>query len=161
MRKFLLLLCVLTAPAFAAIDVFPFESPEQEQRFRHLIDELRCPKCQNQNLSGSDAEVAKDLKRRTWTLMQQGKSDDEIRAYLVDRYGDFITYRPPMRVGTSLLWFGPLLLLLSVAAILVWRVRRVPVAAQPLSDAERQKLSVLLNDSNVDSTSTSHSDKRS
>ncbi|MDQ8037423.1 MAG: cytochrome c-type biogenesis protein CcmH, partial [Pedobacter sp.] len=77
MKKFLLLFIFLTFSAQASIEVFPFESPEQEQRFRHLIDELRCPKCQNQNLSGSDAEVARDLKRRAWTLMQQGKTDDE------------------------------------------------------------------------------------
>lgn len=151
MKKVLLLLLFLGFSAHAAIDVFQFESPEQEQRFRLLIDELRCPKCQNQNLSGSDAEVAKDLKRRAWQLMQQGKTDAEIRAYLVDRYGDFITYRPPLRAGTSLLWFGPLLLLLSAAAILVWRVRRKPAAAKPLSDAERQRLAELLGDSDKSS----------
>ncbi len=148
MKKFLLFLFFLSCSTHAAIEVFPFESPAQEQRFRHLIDELRCPKCQNQNLSGSDAEVARDLKRRTWELMQQGKSDDEIRAYLVERYGDFITYRPPLRAGTSLLWFGPLLLFVSVAAVLIWRVRRKPVQAAPLTEAERQKLAALLDDSN-------------
>ncbi len=153
MKKLLLLFLFLGFSAQAAIDVFPFESPEQEQRFRHLIDELRCPKCQNQNLSGSDAEVAKDLKRRAWELMQQGKTDDEIRAYLVDRYGDFITYRPPLRPGTSLLWFGPLLLFVSVATVLVWRVRRKPVQAAPLTEAERQKLAALLDDSNPSSRS--------
>jgi cytochrome c-type biogenesis protein CcmH len=152
-KKFLLFLFFLAFSAHAAIEVFPFESPAQEQRFRHLIDELRCPKCQNQNLSGSDAEVARDLKRRTWELMQQGKSDDEIRAYLVERYGDFITYRPPLRAGTSLLWFGPLLLFFSVAAVLIWRVRRKPVQAAPLTEAERQKLAALLDDSNSSSRS--------
>lgn len=153
MKKFLLLLLFLGFSAQAAIEVFPFESPAQEQRFRHLIDELRCPKCQNQNLSGSDAEVARDLKRRAWELMQQGKTDDEIRAYLVDRYGDFITYRPPLRAGTLLLWFGPFVLFISVAAVLVWRVRRKPIQAAPLTEAERQKLSALLDDSNPSSRS--------
>ncbi|MGH8493446.1 MAG: cytochrome c-type biogenesis protein [Moraxellaceae bacterium] len=148
MKKLLLLLIFVVFSAHASIEVFPFESPEQEQRFRHLIDELRCPKCQNQNLSGSDAEVARDLKRRAWELMQQGKTDDEIRAYLVDRYGDFITYRPPLRANTFLLWFGPLLLFFSVAAVLVWRVRRKPVNTAPLSDDERKKLAALLDDSN-------------
>lgn len=147
MKKFLLLFIFLAFSAQASIEVFPFESPEQEQRFRLLIDELRCPKCQNQNLSGSDAEVARDLKRRAFDLMQQGKTDDEIRAYLVDRYGDFITYRPPLRANTSLLWFGPLLLFVAVATILVWRVRRKPVAAAPLSDEEKKKLAALLDDS--------------
>ncbi|MDQ8037885.1 MAG: cytochrome c-type biogenesis protein CcmH, partial [Pedobacter sp.] len=88
-----------------------------------------------------------DLKRRAWTLMQQGKTDDEIRAYLVDRYGDFITYRPPLRVNTSLLWFGPLLLFVAVGTVLIWRVRRKPAAAAPLSDEEKKKLAALLDDS--------------
>lgn len=146
MKPLLFMLLFLALPASASIDAYKFDTPAQEQRFRQLIDELRCPKCQNTNLSGSDAEVARDLKNRTYQLMQQDKSDDEIRAYLVERYGDFITYRPPLRAGTTLLWFGPLLLLLAVAALLVWRVRRPATAPAPLSEAERQKLAQLLAD---------------
>lgn len=144
----LLLLLLASCTALAAIDVYEFESPEQEQRYRHLIDELRCPKCQNQNLSGSDAAVAKDLKDRAYRLMQEGKSDEEIRAYLVERYGDFISYRPPFRTGTLLLWLGPLGLLLLVAGVLVWRVRRPTTPPAPLSEAEQQKLKQLLADTN-------------
>lgn len=131
----------------AAIDVYEFESPEQEQRYRHLIEELRCPKCQNQNLAGSDAGVATDLKNRTYELMQQGKSDDEIRRYLVERYGDFITYKPPVRGATLLLWGGPFLLLLVMAALIVWRVRRRP-ASHPvaISAEEKAQLARILND---------------
>jgi cytochrome c-type biogenesis protein CcmH len=147
MRFFLLLLTVFTLSASASIDVYQFDTPLQEQQFRQLIDSLRCPKCQNQNLSGSDAEVAKDLKDRAYRLMKEGKSDEQIRAYLIERYGDFISYRPPLRAGTSLLWFGPFLLLLAVAGILMWRVRRPAQAPLPLSDAERQKLAQLLDDS--------------
>jgi cytochrome c-type biogenesis protein CcmH len=148
MKKFLLLFLLVATSAFAVVDVHEFESPEQEQRYRRLIDELRCPKCQNQNLSGSDAAVAKDLRDRTYQLLQDGKSDAEIRAYLVDRYGDFITYRPPFRAGTLLLWLGPLLLLIGVAVVLVWRVRRTPAPAAPLSEAERQRLAQLLDETN-------------
>lgn len=148
MKGFFLALMLLSAPAWSAIDVYEFESPLQEQRYRSLIDELRCPKCQNQNLSGSDAEVAKDLRNRTWQLLQDGRSDAEIRAYLVDRYGDFITYRPPLRAGTLLLWFGPFLLLVVVASILLWRVRRKPAAPLPLSEEERRRLATLLDDPN-------------
>lgn len=146
MRRLLFLLLFVSFSATASIEVYQFDTPEQELRFRTLIDELRCPKCQNQNLSGSDAEVAKDLKKRAYQLMKQGKTDEEIRSYLIDRYGDFISYRPPLRAGTTLLWFGPLLLLLTVAGVLVWRVRRAPAAAVPLSEAERQKLAQLLDD---------------
>lgn len=148
MKKFLLLSLFAMMPALAAIDVYEFESAEQEQRYRALIDELRCPKCQNQNLSGSDAPVAKDLRERTYRLMQEGKSDAEIRSYLVERYGDFITYRPPLRASTLLLWLGPLLLLLGVAAVLVWRVRRPAAGPAPLSEEERRRLAQLLDDSN-------------
>lgn len=146
MKRLLFLLLFISFSATASIEVYQFDTPEQELRFRTLIDELRCPKCQNQNLSGSDAEVAKDLKKRAYQLMKQGKTDEEIRSYLIDRYGDFISYRPPLRAGTTLLWFGPLLLLLTAAGVLVWRVRRAPAAALPLSDAERQKLAQLLDD---------------
>jgi cytochrome c-type biogenesis protein CcmH len=131
-------------PVLAAIDVYAFSSPEQEQRFRALLEELRCPKCQNQNLAGSDAAVAKDLKNRAYELLQQGKSDDEIRQYLIERYGDFISYRPPLRLGTVLLWFGPLFLLLAVAAVLVLRLRRQTSVVQPLSADEQQRLQTLL-----------------
>lgn len=146
MKPLLFILFFLSLPVSASIDTYQFDTPAQEQRFRQLIDELRCPKCQNTNLSGSDAEVARDLKGRAYRLMQEGKSDDEIRVYLVDRYGDFISYRPPLRGATTLLWFGPLLLLLLVGAFLVWRVRRPAAATAPLSETERQKLAQLLAD---------------
>lgn len=151
MRTLLCVLLLAAMPALAAIDVHEFDSPEQEQRYRQLVDELRCPKCQNQNLSGSDAAVAKDLRDRTFQLLQQGKSDEEIRAYMVDRYGDFITYRPPLRAGTLLLWAGPFLLMLVVAAVLVWRVRRPAAGPAPLSEEERQRLARLLDDQNTGS----------
>lgn len=141
------LLSVFALSAKATVDVYEFDSPAEEVRYRALVEELRCPKCQNQNLAGSDAEVAKDLRHRTWQLIRDGKTDSEIRDYLVDRYGDFITYRPPMRSSTWLLWFGPFVLLIAVAVIILWRVRRTPAAAAPLSDEERQRLAAILDDS--------------
>lgn len=147
MRRLLLALALLAgAPALAGIDAYEFRTPEQEQRYRALVEELRCPKCQNQNLAGSDALVARDLKDRTYRLVMAGKSDEEIRQHMVERYGDFITYRPPLRAGTLLLWAGPALLLLIVAAVLVWRVRRPAAAAAPLSEDEQRRLRQLLDD---------------
>lgn len=148
MKFFLsVLLMVSSLQAIAAIDVYEFESPEQEQRYRHLIEELRCPKCQNQNLAGSDAGVATDLKNRTFELLQQGKSDEEIRGYLVDRYGDFITYKPPVRGSTLLLWAGPFTLLLVVAVVIIWRVRRRPTEHSVAMSVEEQvRLTRILND---------------
>jgi cytochrome c-type biogenesis protein CcmH len=147
-RYFLFLFLFAAAIAHATIDAYAFKTPAEEQRFAALVEELRCPKCQNQNLAGSTAPIAKDLKDRIHTLMEAGKSDDEIRAYLVDRYGDFITYKPPFRFNTLLLWAGPFTLLVVVAAVLIWRVRRPPAAPAPITDAERKRLQAILNDAN-------------
>ncbi len=144
-RLFACLLLCWSCQGMAAIDVYEFDSLEQEQRYRHLIEELRCPKCQNQNLAGSEAGVATDLKNRTYDLMQQGRSDAEIREYLVDRYGDFITYKPPVRGSTLVLWAGPFVLLFVVALVIVWRIRRQP-AGHPasISADEQARLARLL-----------------
>ncbi len=119
------LLWLAALVAQASIDVYEFKTPEQEQRFKQLIDELRCPKCQNQNLADSNADIAKDLKSRVYKLINEGKSDEEITHYLVERYGDFVTYRPPFKPATWLLWFGPLSLFVVFALVLLWRIRRV------------------------------------
>ena len=140
---FLLSLCWLNVGQ-AAIEVYDFKSPAEEQRFQALVGELRCPKCQNQNLAGSDAPIAKDLKDRTYQLLQEGKTDNEIRDYMIDRYGDFISYKPPVRSTTYLLWFGPFLLLLVVVLIIVIRRRHVSPAASALTAEESARLAALL-----------------
>lgn len=119
----LFLLCV-SLSAIAATDIYQFETPEQEQRFRVLLDELRCPKCQNQSLADSDAGIAQDMRARIETMIKEGKSNDEIVDYFVDRYGDFVSYRPPVTPTTSILWLAPLLLLGSGAVIIVLLLRR-------------------------------------
>ena len=129
---------------YAAIEVYDFKTPAEEQRFQALIGELRCPKCQNQNLSGSDAPIAKDLKDRTYQLLQEGKTDNEIRDYMVDRYGDFISYKPPVRSTTYLLWFGPFILLVMVVLIIIFRRRQVKPDASALTPEESARLAALL-----------------
>ncbi len=119
-----------------SFDIYQFDTPEQEARFDHLIDELRCPKCQNNNLADSNAPIARDLRQRTYELLREGRSDQEIIDYLKARYGDFISYKPPFNGVTSLLWAGPLLLLLGAGSVLIWRLRRRATAVkQP--DPER------------------------
>ena len=103
------LLCV-SLSAIAAPDIYQFDTPEQEQRFRVLLDELRCPKCQNQSLADSDAGIAQDMRTRVEAMIKEGKSNDEIVDYFVARYGDFVSYRPPVTPTTSILWLAPLLL---------------------------------------------------
>ena len=117
------LLC-LSLSAMAATDLYEFETPEQEQRFRVLLDELRCPKCQNQSLADSDAGIAQDMRARVEIMIKEGKSNDEIVDYFVARYGNFVRYRPPVTPTTSILWLAPLLLLGSGAVIIVLLLRR-------------------------------------
>ncbi|AIF47677.1 cytochrome c-type biogenesis protein [Dyella japonica] len=119
------LLFLIAGIAFAqAIDPLPFKDHAQEVRFQNLTRELRCLVCQNENLADSNADLARDLRHEVFNLMQQGKSDDEIKQYLVDRYSDFVLYDPPMKTSTLLLWFGPLVILLAGAAVVVVTVRR-------------------------------------
>ncbi|MBV1915933.1 MAG: cytochrome c-type biogenesis protein CcmH [Pseudomonadales bacterium] len=98
--------------AVAEIEIHQFKDAETEARFVQLSDELRCPKCQNTNLSGSDAPIAKDLRNQLVRLLKEGKTDQEIQHYMLDRYGDFVLYRPVVKKSTWVLWFGPLVLLL-------------------------------------------------
>lgn len=108
----------------AAIDVYEFDNEVQEHRYRELIDEFRCPKCQNQNLAGSDAPIAQDLKQKTYDLIMAGQSDQQIREYMFERYGDFISYKPPIRPSTWILWFFPPVLLLMALIFWYWRTRK-------------------------------------
>jgi cytochrome c-type biogenesis protein CcmH len=137
-------LLVLSVASHAAIDVYEFKTPAEEQRFQALMGELRCPKCQNQNLAGSDAEIAKDLKKRTYQLMEDGKSDNEIREYMIERYGDFISYKPPVRGSTYLLWFGPFALLAVIVLVLLLKRRQTIAPAQTLTPEESARLADLL-----------------
>jgi cytochrome c-type biogenesis protein CcmH len=95
-----------------------FESQAQQDRFDKLTKELRCLVCQNQNLADSDAQLAHDLRAEVHELLLSGRTDDEIKQFLVDRYGDFVLYRPPLQQNTYLLWIAPLVLLLIGAWVL-------------------------------------------
>ena len=110
-----------------------------------LIDELRCPKCLNTNLSGSDSPISADLRRTVARMVREGRSDEEIRSYLLERYGDFILYRPRVTPATWLLWFGPAVLLLVGAVVIVLMVRRQRRAAgaADLSPEEAERLARL------------------
>ena len=151
-----LLVAGLSMSAWANIDTYQFDNPRQEAQYRALIEEFRCPKCQNQNLAGSDAPIAQDLKQKTYDMVKDGRSDAEIRQYMNERYGDFISYTPPVRPSTWILWFFPPVLLVFV--MLAWFIRnrnsskRAAVIANPIEDgyaplsaAEQQRLQDLLN----------------
>ena len=110
----------------AAADLAPpqFTDEAEQARFHHLTSELRCVMCQNQSLADSNAQIAHDLRREVLDLMNQGKSDAEIKRFLVDRYGEFVLYKPAVQRDTWLLWFGPGLLLLVGAIVIVVIVRK-------------------------------------
>lgn len=93
----------------APVETFKFDSPQMEATFHKLSDELRCLVCQNQNIAESNADLAKDLRLEIYTMLRQGKTEDEIVEFMVQRYGDYVLYRPPMKPMTWLLWFGPIL----------------------------------------------------
>jgi len=101
-----------------------FSGPEQRERYRGLLGELRCLVCQNQSLASSDADLAKDLRNEVYKKVREGESNEAIIDYLVARYGDFVLYQPPVKPATYFLWFGPLFLLLVGAGVLVAVVRR-------------------------------------
>jgi cytochrome c-type biogenesis protein CcmH len=126
----------------AAIEAYQFDSPEMEADYNQLIDELRCLVCQNQNLSGSDADLARDLRRETYQMLQQGKSQQEVVDFMVARYGDFVLYRPQFQSNTYLLWLGPFLLLVLVLYLVVrWlRAADKPVEVDAAAMAEAKQL---------------------
>ena len=119
----LFMLLFAASASLAAIDAYQFPTEDLQKRHQDLIDQLRCPQCLNTNLAGSDAMIAKDLRREVHRLLLEGKSDDEILAFMHQRYGDFILYSPRVTPATILLWFGPLVFLSIAMVILVLVVR--------------------------------------
>ena len=156
MRRALTLLALLSflLPAAAAAwakEAQPVaEDPELEKRVMALAEDLRCLVCQNESLAGSHAGLAEDLRQQIREQMRAGKTDQEIIAFMTERYGDFVLFRPPVKVTTYLLWFGPFALLGAgvVVQYLYLKRRRKQQAAreEPLSDDERKRVEALLGD---------------
>ncbi|MBF2734882.1 MAG: cytochrome c-type biogenesis protein CcmH [Betaproteobacteria bacterium AqS2] len=123
MRRLLAILLLASLPAAAAIEPDDFSSDAEARRYQKLLEEIRCMVCDNQSLADSGAGLAADLRQAVRRLLAEGATDAEVRAFLQERYGAYILYRPPLRASTVALWLGPPLLLLAVAAI-VWTVLR-------------------------------------
>ncbi|KAB7627491.1 cytochrome c-type biogenesis protein CcmH [Alkalilimnicola sp. S0819] len=138
---FLILLTLLFG--LPAVAVESFEDPAQQQRYREIAGQLRCLVCQGESIMESNAELAQDLRARVAQMMREGRSDEEIIRFMTDRYGDYVLFRPPMRPGTLLLWFGPFLLLFIGVFVLLRTLRR-RAAAVELSDAQRRRARELL-----------------
>ena len=139
----------LTGIAQAAIDTYEFANDAERERFRELTKELRCPKCQNQDIADSNAPIATDLRREIFRMLGEGKDNQQILDFMVARYGDFVLYKPALTSKTAVLWFGPLALLvggLVVIGVIVGRRRRTGQVAgsDTLSAEERKRLDTLL-----------------
>ncbi|RRW46175.1 cytochrome c-type biogenesis protein CcmH [Pseudomonas luteola] len=147
-RASLLLLFVWIGVAQAAIETFAYTNDAERERFQALTRELRCPKCQNQDLADSNAPIAADLRGEIHRLMNEGKSDEQIINYLVARYGEFVMYRPPVEKRTWLLWYGPAAFLILGFCIILIIVRRrqqqTLLSNAPLSADEQARLASLL-----------------
>jgi cytochrome c-type biogenesis protein CcmH len=142
------LLCMLTISlrAGAVIETYEFSSEELRERYQVLTAELRCPKCQNQNIADSNAPIAKDLRERLHEQLHAGRSDAEITEYMVQRYGDFVLYRPRVGGATLWLWLAPLVFLLLAAVVFLGVVRRGRASTKGdagLTAEDRERLATL------------------
>ncbi|MDZ7842196.1 MAG: cytochrome c-type biogenesis protein [Gammaproteobacteria bacterium] len=137
---------LLSSTSWAVIEVREFEDPEKQQLYEELVEELRCLVCQNQNLAASNADLAKDLRRQSYEMVERGAGKEEIIEYMVDRYGDFVLYRPPMKATTLLLWLGPVLFIAAGLAAVAVIARRRTDTVNALSDEERRRARKLLED---------------
>ncbi|MGF1762850.1 cytochrome c-type biogenesis protein [Aliivibrio kagoshimensis] len=144
--------------AYAAIDVHTFDSAEQEEQFKSLSNTLRCPKCQNNTIADSNAGLAQDLRQKVYEMTKEGKSEQQIIDYMVARYGNFVTYDPPMTLATSILWLGPFSVLALGAGFIVIRSRnnskkRKNPASDEWDKDQEERLNSLLSDSDESATS--------
>mgnify|MGYP003644698099 CR=1 FL=1 len=149
-RLFLLMAMLAFVPvSLAAIDTYEFDTEEQRARFYQLSGELRCPKCQNQNIADSNSPIANDLRREIFRMLEEGQSNDQIVEFMVMRYGDFVRYKPALTAQTAVLWFAPAVFLLAGFIGLVVMLRRRQralrnTADQHLNADEQQRLKSLL-----------------
>lgn len=136
----------LAGPVSAAIEVHRFDTPLMQQRYDDLVDNLRCPKCQNQAIGDSNSPISADMRKRVVQLLEEGRSDREIQDYMVRRFGDYVLYNPRLSGRTWLLWGLPAGLVVLGALIigLIVRVRR-RTASRALSASERERLAALIN----------------
>jgi len=146
----IILCCLLSCFAFSAyavIETYEFSSEALEARYHQLSQELRCPKCQNQNIADSNSPISRDLRALTYEQLEAGATDEEILAFMVERYGEFVRYRPAVDERTALLWYGPAAMVLVGAVVFGIQLRRrskvAPVSGE-LSSEERAKLAARL-----------------
>ena len=144
LTAFIALCIVISSVSFAAIDVYQFDDAQQEQQFHELGKLLRCPKCQNQNIADSNAQLAKTLRQKAYEMTKEGKSKEQVVDYMVARFGDFVVYQPPVNAATIFLWLGPILLILF-GFIMVWFNAKGRSNSE-MTAVDEQRLARLLDD---------------
>ena len=149
MKKIIMVFTLFLSFAFlnvnAAVEEKQFINKQQEQRYNYIIDELRCLVCQNQNISGSNASLAQDLRNQVHKMILAGETDEAIFDFMVTRYGDFVLYRPPFKATTFLLWVGPFIFF-AVGLFILMRFisQRKKSVVTTLSSSDKEKLNKLL-----------------
>jgi cytochrome c-type biogenesis protein CcmH len=152
-RLLLIALCIFSLASSYAKDAVPLaDDPLTEQRLISISEEMRCLVCQNESLAGSRSDLANDLRREIRILIKEGKSDEQIRTFMVERYGDFVLYRPPVKPITWLLWIGPfLILLIGIGGLLTYlRKRDRSVPSLNLTEEDNRRIDALLHDGGKD-----------
>lgn len=135
---------LLSFSVLASSEVLHFDNDTQEQQFRELTMQLRCPKCQNNSIADSNSMIAADMRQKVYELMQQGQTKEQVVDYMVDRYGYFVTYEPPVTPFTLLLWLLPALFLLAGAWTIIRRAQRIRSVKAPMSEQDKKRLQTLL-----------------
>ena len=157
MLAFIVLACAMNAAL--AKDAVPLaDDPVTEQRLISISEEMRCLVCQNESLAGSRSDLANDLRREIRILINEGKTDEQIRSFMVERYGDFVLYRPPVKPITWLLWMGPFVILLAgiIGLMIYLRRRNQSVPSTTLSAEDNRRIDALLQDAKSSSTENAH-----
>lgn len=141
-----LCLALLAAPLPAVVEYHPFEDPAKEQTYQTLISELRCLVCQNQTIADSNADLAKDLRRQVYEMLQQGKSQQDVVDFMTQRYGDFVMYRPAFNLKTGLLWLGPVAFLLIgiITVVILARNKKSVAHTTDLNMQQKNRLNDIL-----------------
>jgi len=143
----LLLSLAILNTAIAAVEIKEFTNSKQEQRYKTLVNELRCLVCQNQNLADSNAELAQDLRKKVYEMIAAGETDKAIKTFMVTRYGDFVLYRPPFKTTTLVLWLGPVIIfIMSLVFLIRFIQQRNTINVAELSVHDKERIKELLSD---------------
>lgn len=154
MKRVIMIAILALAPLWAGAKEAEFTGgdPQTHERMMSVAGELRCLVCQGQSLADSNSDFARDMRQQIKEMIESGKSNREVVDFMVDRYGDYVRYRPPFKSTTVLLWFGPFLLLGIGVAVLYWNIlrRKKQIVEAPLSEADRRRAEALLQDQSED-----------